>query len=215
MHERYIPKFRHFNGVTRFVHRRDFHVLGRNIKRLLSRPNCYLDHPFVLLVSIAQRDRHFLSLQRLAGKFHDAIIRNLSRAKLNRAKQEYKPAEFKHSTSWLCLKGLVNDLELKTLLLAKWHDQDKRIEAYKVHQITDEAAHDLLVRSVDVGVCANSYIPGVLKHWREPEHSVFEPRNVWSLFNAFTATLKSGNLGELPKRTLALHGLLDVAVGLN
>jgi hypothetical protein len=44
---------------------------------------------------------------------------------------------------------------------------------------------------------------------------VFESRNVWSLFNAFTETLKQASLTELPKRALALHGLLDVAVGLN
>ena len=100
------------------------------------------------------------------------------------------------------------------LLLAKWHDQDKRIEAYKVHEVSEEAAHDLVVRSVDVGVCANSYIPQVLKEWREPKHRAFESRNAWSLFNAFTETLKRGNLGELPKRTLALHALLDVHVGL-
>ena len=29
------------------------------------------------------------------------------------------------------------------LLLAKWHDQDKRIEAYKEAEITDTEAHDL------------------------------------------------------------------------
>jgi hypothetical protein len=43
---------------------------------------------------------------------------------------------------------------------------------------------------------------------------VFEQRNVWSLFNAFTEALKEGNLAELPKRTEALHGLLDNQVGL-
>jgi hypothetical protein len=101
------------------------------------------------------------------------------------------------------------------LLMGKWHHQDRRIDAYKQHEVTDEAAHDLVIRSVDVGVCANSYIPGVLSQWREPQHSAFEPRNVWSLFNAFTETLKQANLAELPKRTEALHGLLDVAVGLN
>ena len=40
-------------------------------------------------------------------------------------------------------------------------------------------------------------------------------RDVWSLFNSFTEALKDGNLAELPKRTEALNGLLDVAVGLN
>ena len=37
---------------------------------------------------------------------------------------------------------------------------------------------------------------------------------IWSLFNSFTEALKQGNLAELPKRTEALHGLLDGHVGL-
>jgi hypothetical protein len=38
-------------------------------------------------------------------------------------------------------------------------------------------------------------------------------RTVWRLFNSFTEVLK-GNLGELPRRTQALHGLMDSACGL-
>lgn len=100
------------------------------------------------------------------------------------------------------------------LLLAKWHDQDKRIAAYKQAEISDTAAHDLIIRATDVGVCSNRLIPPVLNEWREPRHEAFEPRNVWSLFNAFTESLKEGSLAELPKRTEALHGLLDTHVGL-
>jgi len=47
---------------------------------------------------------------------------------------------------------------------------------------------------------------------RQPD--TFQSRNVWSLFNAFTEALK-GNLIELPRRTEALHGLLDTHVGLD
>jgi len=100
-------------------------------------------------------------------------------------------------------------------LLAKWHDQDKRIAAYKEADIDDTRAHDLIIRSVDVGVCSNRLIPSVLHEWREPKHGAFEGRNVWSLFNAFTESLKEGSLQELPKRTEALHGLLDTHVGLS
>jgi hypothetical protein len=100
-------------------------------------------------------------------------------------------------------------------LMEKWHHQDKRIDAYKTSKIEDQEAHDLIIRSVDVGVCSNRLIPQVLHEWREPKHSSFEPRNVWSLFNSFTEALKDGNLQELPKKTVALHGLLDVHVGLN
>lgn len=101
------------------------------------------------------------------------------------------------------------------LLLEKWHDQDRRIEAYKEHEIHDPEAHDLVIRACDVGVCSNRLIPAVLQEWREPVHEEFVERNAWTLFNAFTEALKDGNLAELPKRTEALHGLLDVAVGLN
>ena len=55
----------------------------------------------------------------------------------------------------------------------------------------------------------------MLHEWRVPGFDAFEARNVWSLFNSFTEALKEGNLAELPKRTEALHGLLDVHVGLN
>lgn len=98
---------------------------------------------------------------------------------------------------------------------AKWHDQDKRISAYKEAEITDIDAHDLVIRATDVGVCSNRLIPPVLHEWREPRHDAFEGRNVWSLFNAFTESLKEGNLAELPKRTEALNGLLDTHVGLS
>jgi hypothetical protein len=101
------------------------------------------------------------------------------------------------------------------LLMQKWNDQDKRIEAYKEADIFNPEAHDLVIRAYDVGVISNRMIPAVLHEWREPQHEEFKRRDVWSLFNAFTEALKEGNLAELPKRTEALHGLLDVAVGLN
>lgn len=100
-------------------------------------------------------------------------------------------------------------------LMDKWSSQDKRIRIYKNVTVVDPIAHDLIVRAVDVGVCSNRLILSVLNEWREPKHQVFQERNVWSLFNAFTESLKEGTLSELPKRTEALHGLLDSYVGLN
>lgn len=98
-------------------------------------------------------------------------------------------------------------------LVEKWHHQDTRIAAYKDRVLTDAQAHDLVIRAADVDVCCNRLIPSVLKEWRKPRHEAFRPRTVWSFFNSFTEALK-GNLGELPKRTEALHGLLDVAAGM-
>ena len=58
-----------------------------------------------------------------------------------------------------------------------------------------------------------STLPKVIEQWRAPAHPEFQPRNTWSLFNAFTEALK-GNLPLLPRRTQALHGLMDAHVGL-
>lgn len=98
-------------------------------------------------------------------------------------------------------------------LVERWHDQDIRIGRYRDATVSDAQAHDLVVRAVDVGVCPISKVPEVLREWREPSHADFRPRNAWSLFNGFTEALK-GNLGLLPKRTTALHGLIDAHVGL-
>ena len=100
-------------------------------------------------------------------------------------------------------------------MLDKWHDQTVRFDAYKTHCLNDTSAHDLIIRAVDVGVCSNRLVPDVLQWWRKPAYEQFEGRNVWSLFNAFTESLKQGSLAELPRRTEALHGLLDCHVGLN
>jgi hypothetical protein len=98
-------------------------------------------------------------------------------------------------------------------LMDLWGHQGKRIDAYKNHRMRDKAAHDLVIRAVDLGACTNRMIPAVIKEWREPSYADFSERSAWSLFNAFTETLK-GNLPELPRRTEALHALFDTHVGL-
>jgi hypothetical protein len=98
-------------------------------------------------------------------------------------------------------------------LMERWHHQDLRLDAYRQADLSDQAAHDLVIRAFDIGVCTNRHIPRVLHEWRQPRHQEFHARNVWSLFNGFTEALKGGLL-ELPRRTEALHGLLDSFVGL-
>jgi len=97
-------------------------------------------------------------------------------------------------------------------LITAWHEQDQRIARYKEHELTDEVVHDIVIRSVDVGVLPNRKLQHVLKEWRDPRYEEFQPRTAWSLFNGYTEVLK-GNLVELPRRTERLHGLLDSEVG--
>jgi hypothetical protein len=95
-----------------------------------------------------------------------------------------------------------------------WSLHEQRIHRYQSVPVGDVRAHDLVVRSVDSGVMANSYIPRVLNEWREPRHTAFKPKTVWSLQNAFTEVFK-GRVDLLPERTMRLHQLLDREVGLS
>jgi hypothetical protein len=91
--------------------------------------------------------------------------------------------------------------------------QEQRFAAYKGHELTDGQAHDTLVRALDAKVLPVTRLPDVIQEWREPRHPEFrDGRTAWRLFNAFTEILK-GNLGELPRRTQALHGLMDATCG--
>lgn len=91
----------------------------------------------------------------------------------------------------------------------------QRVEAYKNTDVIDAVAHDIVVRSIDSGVIGAPCVPHVLKEWREPKHAEFASRTAWSLFNAFTETLKRYEPHAMAKRSRALYGLFDLASGVS
>jgi len=96
----------------------------------------------------------------------------------------------------------------------KFHDLDRRIITYKQKYLPDRSAHDLVIRAVDCRAITASQVPSILQEWRKPSHEDFEPRNAWSLFNAFTEVFKTINPQTAIQRGQALHGLFDGQVAL-
>ena len=94
--------------------------------------------------------------------------------------------------------------------------QDERIRMYKETELTDPAAHDLVIRAVDANVLPVTQLPTVLGEWRTPSHEEFaaDGKTVWRFHNAMTHVWKGRNLAALPRRSQALHGLLDSVCGL-
>lgn len=92
---------------------------------------------------------------------------------------------------------------------------NRRIEAYKSTSITDAAAHDVAIRSLDAKVIGPTALPRLIGEWRRPTHDDFAPRTAWSLFNAYTEILKGVQLADLARRTQTLHGMFDNLVGLD
>jgi len=95
-----------------------------------------------------------------------------------------------------------------------WSSQDDRVDAYRERSLTNAEAHDLIIRSYRAGAIGSTHISKVAEQWHTPEHDDFSLRNGWSLYNAFTNVYR-GNLASLNKRSDALHGVLDLAFGLN
>lgn len=96
----------------------------------------------------------------------------------------------------------------------RFHSLDRRINAYRDCPVADWAAHDLVIRATDCGAITPMQVPDVVHEWREPSHREFRPRNLWSLFNAFTEVYKGQNPNLTMNRSEALHGLCDGVVGL-
>jgi Domain of unknown function (DUF932) len=94
--------------------------------------------------------------------------------------------------------------------------QDRRIDTYRQTQLSDPEVHDLVVRAVDAQALPVTQLPQLLAEWRTPSHAEFaaDGPTAWRLFNAFTEVWKGRNLVALPRRSQALHGLLDAACGL-
>lgn len=92
--------------------------------------------------------------------------------------------------------------------------QQERFDHYKQFELTDTLVNDIIVNSGDAGIPWTK-LPHVLKEYRDPRHVEFAEygNTAWNLWNAYTETLK-GNLGELPNRTQALHGVFDRFTGL-
>ena len=94
--------------------------------------------------------------------------------------------------------------------------QDERIALYKETMLTDGQAHDLMIRAVDAQVLPITTVPDAITEWRWPRHPEFAEggRTAWRFLNSVTESIKGRSLDILPKRTQALHGLLDVACGM-
>ena len=93
-----------------------------------------------------------------------------------------------------------------------WVGQDNRIESYKGFELSNPQVNDLVIRAYKAGAIPKTKVTDVVDQWEKSDHSTFWDRNMNSLYNAFTEVYK-GNLVALPKRSEALHSVLDSEVG--
>ena len=68
-------------------------------------------------------------------------------------------------------------------LADRWHEQSRRIAAYRSHEIGDKQVHDLILRALDARAITLTQIPRILTEWRAPRHVEFrvDGKTAWRL----------------------------------
>jgi hypothetical protein len=93
-----------------------------------------------------------------------------------------------------------------------WQEKAATIGAMQEFPLDAAQAHHVVILGLDRGVITAGEVPKVLEEWRHPEHSQFDARNLWSLYNGFTAVLKpkfDKNPVVAAERTAHLNGIVS------
>jgi hypothetical protein len=88
----------------------------------------------------------------------------------------------------------------------------RRISQLQNWELSPLEADSLLLRSFETGIVSSRILPAVIAAWRNPEHVEFQPRNGWSLLNAYTGVLKDRQKSspqEAALQTIQLQRLLN------
>jgi hypothetical protein len=93
-------------------------------------------------------------------------------------------------------------------------NERQRINVMQAQSISDRTAESYLLRSFEAGLVSHLTLPKVIHEWRQPTYPEFQPRTLWSLFNAYTTVLGPAGARN-PQRyaalTMRLGELLDPA----
>jgi hypothetical protein len=121
--------------------------------------------------------------------------------------QRKHTANLLRDLSWIITETLAK-------LPGQFAEQSQIFDQYRAAELSNQKAHDLVIRFYDKHALNLTDIPRVLKEWREPRHPEFADagKTAWRLFNAVTETIK-GDLWRLPSRTRVLHDVLDQECG--
>lgn len=95
--------------------------------------------------------------------------------------------------------------------------EGKRISRFQGTEISNIEAESLMLRSYERGIVSHRLLPRLIEEWRNPGFAEFQPRTLWSLFNAHTAVLadrQKSNPQEFAHLTIQLSDLLSAAAHL-
>jgi len=98
-------------------------------------------------------------------------------------------------------------------IVTSWHDMGQRIEAYKVAEISNDRASNLVVDLAEAKALPERDVYKTAKEFRNPRHPEFRGNTLWNLYNSVTENLKGGDLSKLPERTMKVQSIFDSIAG--
>jgi len=98
-------------------------------------------------------------------------------------------------------------------LVSHFTDMQARIDRYKNHELSLDAAAGLVIQLADGKAIPAREVYPVIEQFRTPNHPEFEGRTLWSLYNGVTECLKGGDLSKLPARTMVMQSIFDGLAG--
>jgi hypothetical protein len=80
-------------------------------------------------------------------------------------------------------------------------------DAHRMQEIdiSTDGAYRALGHLFGHQVLSPRQMPVALKEWNQPKHEAFEPRTLWSLYNAVTEALKSSPPQSIMEKHIGLH----------
>jgi hypothetical protein len=107
-------------------------------------------------------------------------------------------------------RNVSNDLE-EMLITNIYKSQNNFLDICKDRtvmndaKLTDNDAYKLMGTMFGEGIIKPRQLSQTLREWRKPPYEEFEKRNVWSLYNAMTSSLKSTPPNKIMEKHIALH----------
>ena len=90
-----------------------------------------------------------------------------------------------------------------------YHQILKDAEAMQLQEMSDDNAYRMLGLVYGRGIMTPRQIPVAQREWKTPQYEAFQPRTVWSLYNAITEALKSAPPHAIMEKHLGLHQLFS------
>jgi len=88
-------------------------------------------------------------------------------------------------------------------------------ESMRLQEINDDNAYRMLGLVYGRGIMTPRQIPIAHREWESPQYEDFEPRTVWSLYNAITEALKIAPPQSIMEKHLGLHQIFSEQFGFN